>query len=365
MIYGGASSQVQQTLLRARSLDLRNPGNDLARFRLMEALWESHHLRDENRASCQLAETCLEIAQKLQQPDLQMRAHCMLASSLVRLGCMARSHRHFQLARKLCDGSLPQEYYMHGFNIDINIRVGDANILWYLGYPEQAEQCIVEAVALAEERDNTFGLVFALIYASGLHVRRREAHKVLKYAERAHALCVENHFAMWEAGARYYRAWAHAMQQDCRTAAAMAEDALDDIEAAGLHHVRYHSIMADIYTRCGRVENALPLIDQVLAMMGETDEREWEPEIHRMHGELLLTQDEANCEMAESCFLTAIDAAREQRSRTLELRATTSLCELWHRLGRTEPASHLLEEKYRVVHRRFRHARSCRRTSSA
>lgn len=346
MLYGGASSQVQQTLLRARSLDLRSPDDDLTRFRLMEALWESHHLRDENRTSCQLAESCLEIARKLQQPDVQIRAHCMLASSLVRLGCMARSHRHFQLARKFCDRSLPQEYYMHGFNIDINIRVGDAIVLWYLGYPDQAEQCIAEAIALAEERANTFGLVFALIYACGLHQRRREVHKVLKYAEQAHTLCVENRFAMWEAGARYYRAWVHAMQQDCRTDAAMAEDALLDIEAAGLHQVRYHSILVDIYSRCGRVEEALSLTDQLLTMMDDTDEREWEPEIHRLHGELLLMQDATNAERAELCFLRAIHTAHEQQSRTLALRAATSLCALHHELGQTEPARSQLADLY-------------------
>ena len=50
--------------------------------------------------------------------------------------------------------------------------------------------------------------------------------------------------------------------------------------------------------------------------------------------------------MAESQFGTAIDVARSQQSRMLELRAVTSLCELWRGQGKTGQARDRLSECY-------------------
>jgi len=45
---------------------------------------------------------------------------------------------------------------------------------------------------------------------------------------------------------------------------------------------------------------------------------------------------------AEACFLRALDVAREQEAKTLELRAASSLARLWQRGGRAGDARRLL-----------------------
>ncbi len=54
----------------------------------------------------------------------------------------------------------------------------------------------------------------------------------------------------------------------------------------------------------------------------------WEPEIHRLRGELYLQLPRPNRQLAESCFRAARDGARQRRERSLELRALTSLARL-------------------------------------
>ncbi|MEW6300890.1 MAG: hypothetical protein AB1671_24690, partial [Thermodesulfobacteriota bacterium] len=49
---------------------------------------------------------------------------------------------------------------------------------------------------------------------------------------------------------------------------------------------------------------------------------------------------------AEACFMTAIDIARRQKAKSLELRATTSLARLLHRQGRNEEARQRLAQIY-------------------
>ena len=49
---------------------------------------------------------------------------------------------------------------------------------------------------------------------------------------------------------------------------------------------------------------------------------------------------------AEACFLKAIEIARRQQAKSLELRAVTSLSRLWQQQGKKDEARQLLAEIY-------------------
>ena len=51
-------------------------------------------------------------------------------------------------------------------------------------------------------------------------------------------------------------------------------------------------------------------------------------------------------EEAEACFLKAIEIARRQQAKSLELRATMSLARLWRHQGKGEEARKMLAEIY-------------------
>jgi adenylate cyclase len=48
----------------------------------------------------------------------------------------------------------------------------------------------------------------------------------------------------------------------------------------------------------------------------------------------------------EACFLKALDIARHQQAKSLELRATVSLARLWQSQGKTTEAHQMLSEIY-------------------
>ena len=56
--------------------------------------------------------------------------------------------------------------------------------------------------------------------------------------------------------------------------------------------------------------------------------------MHRLKGELLLKQDASNAAEARNCFGRAVEIARRQSAKSLELRATMSLARLLARQGR-------------------------------
>ena len=83
-------------------------------------------------------------------------------------------------------------------------------------------------------------------------------------------------------------------------------------------------------------------------VVDSTAERFYEAEIHRLQGELLLAQGGTGHTFAEAerCLQKALDTARGQQARSLELRAATSLNCLWRQQGRQDDAAQLLRETH-------------------
>jgi predicted ATPase len=89
-----------------------------------------------------------------------------------------------------------------------------------------------------------------------------------------------------------------------------------------------------------------------LTMPPVTEWRAWEPEVYRLKGELTLQQSRAQRlasgvqKEAEECFWKAIEIARRQQAKSLELRAVISLSRLWQNQGKKKEAHQMLSEIY-------------------
>jgi len=81
-------------------------------------------------------------------------------------------------------------------------------------------------------------------------------------------------------------------------------------------------------------------------LVEQHEERLWEAEVHRLRGVLLLRQTGTPQEKAEACFLQALDVARRQQAKSLELRAAMSLARLWQQRGKRAEARELLAPVY-------------------
>jgi predicted ATPase len=77
-----------------------------------------------------------------------------------------------------------------------------------------------------------------------------------------------------------------------------------------------------------------------------TEERWWAAEVYRLQGVLLLQLPIPDVGQAEACFQHALDVARRQEAKSLELRAATSLARLWQQQGKRAEAYELLAPIY-------------------
>jgi class 3 adenylate cyclase len=73
---------------------------------------------------------------------------------------------------------------------------------------------------------------------------------------------------------------------------------------------------------------------------------QWEAELYRLQGELLLQQTVPDAQQAEACLCQALATARRQQAKSLELRAAVSLAWLWQHQGKRTEARQVLAEVY-------------------
>ena len=100
--------------------------------------------------------------------------------------------------------------------------------------------------------------------------------------------------------------------------------------------------LAEAEARAGDPDRALTVLDEALATSDRTGFRAFDAELHRARGEILLKRDPANPAPAEEAFQTAIAVAKQQGTRSFELRAALSLAKLYQSTGRPVEAHAVL-----------------------
>jgi predicted ATPase len=104
--------------------------------------------------------------------------------------------------------------------------------------------------------------------------------------------------------------------------------------------------LAEACKETGRLDEGLGALTKALAVADEHEIGFSKAEIYRLKGELLLKQNDSNRAEAQSSFELAIEVARTQSAKSLELRATMGLARLLIRQGKRDEARSILAEIY-------------------
>jgi predicted ATPase len=223
--------------------------------------------------------------------------------------------------------------------------------LWFLGYPDQALKKNQEGLALARRFSHQGTIATASAFAAQLEQLCRNPQVVAKLAGVAVDLSTQNELAFIKAMGIVFQGWALTQSEQKEAGLKRMSSGLEVLRATdAVTTVGYFSsLLAEVYAEAGQVEEGL----KVLAGVDSTRERFWQAELHRLGGELLLQwrdphslQESAEAK-AEKCFHQALTIAREQKAKSLELRAVMSQCRLWLRQGKRSEARLALEEIFR------------------
>jgi predicted ATPase len=220
--------------------------------------------------------------------------------------------------------------------------------LWLLGYPDQALARLHEALALAHELSHPYSLGFARVWAAMVSQFRRDVSAVHEQAEAAVALATEQGFPVWAALGTSLRGWALAMQGQSEEGMAQVRQGVTALRATGqaLHVPYLCTVLADVCDHLGDIGDGLHALSKAHTLVEQQEERWWEAEISRLRGVLLLRQPRPLPAEAEAWLRRALDVARRQEAKSLELRAAMSLARLWRQQGKRADAHALLAPVY-------------------
>jgi class 3 adenylate cyclase/predicted ATPase len=348
-VKGQSSPDTERTYVRAREL-CQQVGETPQLFPVLHGLWRFYMVRAHLQTTQELAEQVFTLAQRAQDTGLLLEANRMMGQTMYWLGEMVQARAYFEQGMAIYD---PQQHRSHAFvygqDPGVACRAFAAWPIWVLGYPDQSLQSIQEALTLARELTHPFSLAFALTVAATVHQFRREVRAVLERAEALMTLSSEKGFAFWMAHGKILRGWAITAEGEEVEGITEMRQGLFAYRATGaeLERLYFLSLLADAYGEIGQPQEGVPMLLEALAIADKTEDHHWEAELHRLKGELLLMhQGKKNVGEAEECFRTALDTARHQQAKSLELRAAMSLARLWQRQGKQKEARQILADIY-------------------
>jgi predicted ATPase len=318
-------------------------------FPVLTGLRLFHHARGELQPARQLGEQLLELAQRLQDPVLTLGANRMLGDTLFWVGELPLARAHFERAIALYNAHRERAVLsIYGYDEGVFAHFYDALLAWLTGYPEQGLRRAEEAVALAQEVAHPYSIAAALAFAARLHLYRRDVATARQCAAACIALSQERGFAFW-------LIWGNLLLGRVLVEEGQEEDGIVQIRqslaayqrmGAGLARSDFQMLLAEACAEAGRTQLGLTVLDEALAWVDETAERNSEAELYRLKAELLLQAESTNTAQVESCLRRAIQVARNQTAKSWELRAAVSLARLLRDTSRRAEALTMLAEIY-------------------
>ncbi len=346
---GHGDPEAERIYIRAHEL-CEAVGETAQLFPVLWGLSRIYSNRGDVRKGYKLAEQIMSIAVKGQDPELLLVGHRGLGVNLLFLAEAAIAQPYLEqgiaLYKPEQHGSLVFVY--GGIDPKVQCLTHLAHTLWLLGYPDQARERSEEVLTFGRGLSHPYSLGHAMAYAARLHQYRGEIQAAQELTEGLIVLAKEQGFPIRLADGNSIRGWVVAAQgQVGEGIVQMREGLAARRGTANVLWRPYSSILlAEAYRQAGQVEEGLNTVTEEMDMANRTGSRLWEAELYRVKGEMLLQSKVPRMSEAKECFRQAIDIARKQRSKSLELRAVMSLSRLWQGQGKIEEARQMMAEIY-------------------
>jgi len=345
-----------------RALMLCRQLDDAARLgRVLGGSWIFHLARAEFHMARETAEQMLALGRKTEDPVILGPAHHGVGQVLFHTGEFGPARENLEQAFALFTRQmLSSPGVVHSVQDGRVISLGFlAFSLWHLGYPDQALGKAREALALARELSHPFTLAYGLFFVAAAHGYRGEHALAHQPNEEMLALSLEHGFPVFVGAGMLVRSLMLLAQGKIELAEGIAQirHMMDAYRAtgAGSGHPMLLAVMAELLMGAGQVEEGLASLSEAQAIVDRTGERRYDVRLSFIKGTLLLGQisrmkkgndQREKAAEAEACFTRAVDIARRQQAKSLELQAVLRLSRLWQQQGRRVEARELLAKAY-------------------
>ena len=351
VLIGAGSVEVGGTYTTARDL-CKETGETWQRFTAVWGLWRFHESRADYRLALRYADELLAVARDSDDMAYLLQAHHAHWTTAEMCGDLPAACQHAEEGLRIykTDEHAAQRHVFGGHDPAVCALGTLANVSWLMGYPDRAMHATERALTRARKLNHPSTLTNCLTNAICYYLLSRQSADLIEIVARELSEIARRHgFNMYLAFATIAEGWSMIEPVSLENGIAKLKQGLSELKATGrvAEMPLFRTLLAEALIRNGEINAGLEINREGLSGKGE-DERphQTSSEEYRMQGKLLQSLSGVPHHEAETWFNRAIECARSQQARSLELRAAIDLARLHASQGGNEAAVETLKPVY-------------------
>ena len=348
-IKGYGAPETVEAFHRARQLCFEVEDDSI--HQVLFGVWISELTRANHSAAYEIANDM----QKLEGQSADIYAphagHVASAVSLLHQGHLIEAREHFhpslKIHRRFNIASRQSYTRLYGMDNAAATHSYGAWCEWFLGYPDRALEQRQKALEAAKASNHSYSLCRALYLCAVVNQLCGDWQTVFEETEILIQTAREHGLSMVVSLGQIMHGAASAALGDSDGQEAKITEALQGYSTTGARFQSpyHHALLAEVQSRKGDLHSALESINDAQKIIQLTGEHYYSAEIHRLTGEFTRANSNQHSE-AETRFMQALELARSQNSKGLELRSACSLARLWLETKKKTAAYDLLSSVY-------------------
>jgi class 3 adenylate cyclase/tetratricopeptide (TPR) repeat protein len=211
----------------------------------------------------------------------------------------------------------------YGVAIRVAARCFMGEVLWLKGFPDSARRSVALALEEAKSIGHTHSIGMALFFCGLVSFLYQDANAVRGYTEEMMSLASRGPLGAWPTTSRAMQGWARLAEGNLDEGLRMMQESIASARknGASMFMPFLTCRVAEILLSLDQVGDAERIIADAETLM-DRGERNYEGELRRLKGELSWRQGLFG--EAEAQFCAALEIARKQEAKAVELRTTIS-----------------------------------------
>jgi tetratricopeptide (TPR) repeat protein len=302
-------------------------------------IWNVHYGRAELTEALSAAQECLETATRYRIGEAM--ASRLMGQTLCTMGSFVDARLHLERAIALSRSG------------ETDLRISADNhvtsltylslTLWPLGHVDQAARAVATGLARARALGHVITTAIALHTRVVLGTYGGDPILASQHASEGLAFSTEHKLPSYTFWMHFNQGALVAQSGDPRRGIEIMNAALGAAPTRVKQQFRPRNLahLAAAHYALNEADKALALIEEAFEIVHATNERQFEAELHRVRGEILLRS--SHNDRGEAELQLALTVARRQHAQLWALRAAISLALFWQRNGKHIDARAVLE----------------------
>jgi len=334
-VYGWGAPERLDANRRAYDLGRQMGWSTPAMLHALRRAVDVHAARGDYARAIELGHELLDAAKSINDPLHIAAAHVLLGRCHMLQGALLQAWEY--VSRVAGPGlHLWQDSKtgpMHSLVMQVEVTACFVRLA--MGYPRQAREHLERAITASDDSASPHDMAYAQNFAGMFYAVCHEDILAREWAEKALQTVESRDMPEMQTWGAEILGWAQAREGKTLQGIGQLLAAITAQRARGTESVRFgqEALLTEAYLASGAIEQARETIDEAIAQVQKTGTRFYEAELWRLRGKATLCDEKATADNivreAETYLQRAIEIARQQGARLWELRATTSLAQLW------------------------------------